>query len=418
MTVPRIGEHLRLTAHLPSGWFSHRKPHVGGASLAVVLGDLDLVSSLGMAGINSVPVSAPDDPVRFSRFARGVVLSESQEPGDRLVARLTAFAARLRHRPVLYYQTDASLLFVSRNRSRLGQYFHAVLPEAELVEDLVNKRRFGRLADRLQLPVPETRVVPPLQPPAAALDLAFPVVVKPATREGLELLGYEGKATSFMAAADLLDSWPRLSRSGTELIVQELVGGPETAVESYHAYIDGHGHVAGEFTGAKVRTRPSTLGFSTAVQITAAADVAAEGRALVERLDVRGVVKVDYKRDPSGRLHLLEVNPRFSLWHHAGAAAGVNIPALVYADLVGLPRPASGPARPGVTWCHMGADRRAASDAGLSLTTWLAWVARTSARAEGRWSDPMPLVRGLLLPKMSKGFGGQRFGWRHPAGRS
>ena len=41
----------------------------------------------------------------------------------------------------------------------------------------------------------------------------------------------------------------------------------------------------------------------------------------------------------AGRLHLLEVNPRFNLWHHPAAVAGVNLPALVHADLTGAPRP-------------------------------------------------------------------------------
>ena len=60
---------------------------------------------------------------------------------------------------------------------------------------------------------------------------------------------------------------------------------------------------------------------------------------IVERLALTGVAKLDFKRDPQGNLRLLEINPRFNLWHHAGAIAGVNIPALVYADLAGLPRP-------------------------------------------------------------------------------
>jgi len=52
-----------------------------------------------------------------------------------------------------------------------------------------------------------------------------------------------------------------------------------------------------------------------------------------------GVAKLDFKRDLQGNLRLLEINPRFNLWHHRGAIVGVNIPALGYADLTGLLRP-------------------------------------------------------------------------------
>ena len=52
---------------------------------------------------------------------------------------------------------------------------------------------------------------------------------------------------------------------------------------------------------------------------------------MLERLAFVGVVKLDYKRDPrTGRFYLLEVNPRFNLWNHLGAAAGVNLPLLAY----------------------------------------------------------------------------------------
>src|SRR5262249_40000176 len=64
-----------------------------------------------------------------------------------------------------------------------------------------------------------------------------------------------------------------------------------------------------------------------------------------------------------GNLRLLEINPRFTLWHHAGALAGVNIPALVYADLTGSPRPAPSRLKVGLRWCRPEEDFQAAREA-------------------------------------------------------
>jgi hypothetical protein len=50
---------------------------------------------------------------------------------------------------------------------------------------------------------------------------------------------------------------------------------------------------------------------------------------VLARLGVPGVAKLDFKRDDPGRLHLLEINARFNLWHDPGAVAGVNLPATV-----------------------------------------------------------------------------------------
>ena len=141
-----------------------------------------------------------------------------------------------------------------------------------------------------------------------------------------------------LASTTLAALVPRLAAGDVAVALQELVPGPETAIESYHVYVGAQGETVGEFTGRKIRTVPAAYGHSTALQITEAADVAALGRELVRRLGLRGVAKLDFKRAPSGELFLLEINARFNLWHHPGAVAGVNLPALVYGDLVGLPR--------------------------------------------------------------------------------
>ena len=117
---------------------------------------------------------------------------------------------------------------------------------------------------------------------------------------------------------------------------------------------------------------------------------------MTRRLGLRGVAKFDFKRDAAGGLHLLEVNARFNLWHHAGARAGVNLPALVYADLAGLPRPEPRAARAGVRWIYHGHDARAARRQGVSLRRWLRWAAGAEAKSIVARDDPLPMVMGAV----------------------
>jgi D-aspartate ligase len=109
---------------------------------------------------------------------------------------------------------------------------------------------------------------------------------------------------------DLAALWPRLTKVRTEFLVQQLVRGPESRIESFHVYVDTSGASVGEFTGRKIRTFPRDYGHSSAVEIVALPDVAEVGRDVVARLGARGVAKLDFKRDDNGRLHLLEINPR------------------------------------------------------------------------------------------------------------
>jgi D-aspartate ligase len=372
---------------------------------SVVMGDIDLVRALGLAGITSAYVGPPDASARFSRHVSTVVPWTDQWNGqDALVAALLELARGEAGPLVLYPQTDAALLLVSRHREELGGAFRFVLAEAEVIEQLVDKGRFHQLAARLGLPVPPAvslRAEPGAAPPA--LELPFPVLVKPFTRAGdWDAAGGQAKALEVRGEADWSALWERFSALRMQLIVQRLVPGPETAIESYHAYVDAEGTVAGEFTGRKIRTFPPRFGFSTAVEITELPDVAELGRDVLARLGLTGVAKVDFKRDARGTLHLLEVNPRYTLWHHPAALAGVNVPAIVHADLTGLPRPVGRRATRPVAWCTPLTDLRAAHAQGISPLTWLRWARHCQAVSGLSRDDPRPFVRGAVWHALSR----------------
>ncbi len=367
-------------------------------ALACVMGDMDLLRPVASAGIPCAMVARPGAPALYSRYARSrLVWDDFAKNVDDLVETLVSFGAAQAERPVLFYEEDAQLVIVSRFHERLERAFRFVVADAPLVEDLLDKARFQALAQRHRLPVPPARRFNPAAVDPADLGLRFPVIVKPLTRleRWNDALGLR-KALEAKDADALRALWPQLIALDIDLLAQELVPGAEAAIESYHCYVDRRGGIAGEFTGRKIRTFPSSYGHTSALEITDAADVQRQGRAIIERLGLTGVAKLDFKRDPQGGLHLLEINPRFNLWHHAGAAAGVNIPALVYADLVGLPRPAAARAQAGIRWCRLWADFPAARAAGIPLTTWVSWALRCEQKSALSWDDPMPLLRAAL----------------------
>ena len=374
--------------------------------LACVLGSMDLVRPLGLAGIRCAAVAPPHAPARYSRFTDAVV--EWVDPwthAEELVERLLEFGSAQPERPVLFYEEDRDLLLVSRQRERLRGAFRFVVARAELVEDLVDKARFRALAERLDLPVPRALELQPARATPGEVDLRFPLIVKPLTRRGFERwqpLARAGKAMHVETPDALVALWPRLAEADVPVLAQEAVPGPETRVESYHAYVDESGETVAEFTGRKLRTRPREYGFSTALAITSAPEVLELGRALVTRLELTGVAKLDFKRAPDGRLHLLEVNPRFNLWHHPAALAGVNLPALVYDDLTGRPRRTTNSARAGVQWCYHLHDALAARENGVPLRRWLPWALRADAKSDLAWDDPLPFIRGVVWPQLRR----------------
>jgi predicted ATP-grasp superfamily ATP-dependent carboligase len=376
--------------------------------LACVVGDVSLVRALGRARI-PVALATPEAraPAARSRHCRRVVQVPSfvDRPGD-AVSALVSFGAAQLEPPVLFPEGDHDLLAISRGRAELSACFRLSLPAAELVEDLVDKLRFAALTERLGLRVPATRALArrrPLVEEIAGWD-RFPCILKPSMRtrwfdSPLRRRALRGKQKAIrLESRTALDRLlPALEHHETGFVLQEAIPGGEERIVSYHAYVRPDGTLAAEFTGRKVRTAPRVYGLSSCLEITDDPRVARAGREVLERLGFTGVVKLDFKVDArDGRLFLLEANPRFTLWHHPAALAGVNVPALVYRDLVepGRRRGPAPRARAGVRWMLVRNDLRALPEyraAGeLGVLGWLAEVWRADVTEDWVWSDPVP----------------------------
>jgi predicted ATP-grasp superfamily ATP-dependent carboligase len=381
--------------------------------MALVLGArvIEVVRSLAMEGIPVGVVTPTGDPARWSRYARNVMTWDWMLPAERhdeaLADRLLRFARQQAGPPVLMCCSDQSMLFVSRHRQRLAEGFRFTAPDARLVEAMEDKARFAALARSRALPVPPTTVLDSSLPgpPDELLDLGLPMIVKPTARDRtwVAAVGSSAKAVRIETKEQLLDLWPRLSGLSKPAIAQESIPGPESAVVSYHVYVDDGGEIAGEFTGRKIRTIPVEYGHTSSLTVTDDAEVMRLGRTVCRELDLRGVAKIDFKYCPDGRLYLFEINARLTLWAHPGARAGVNLPAIMYADLTGRPRPAGRP-RTRVDWVHP-KDVLAARAHGITTTQWLSWLWRTRpVTGVWKWDDPGPLLGMLAVRVKGKAF--------------
>lgn len=367
---------------------------------ACVIGDLSLVRALGR---RHLPVALATHDLHSSaarsRYCRTVVPIPSfvDRPDDAISA-LVDWAKTLPEQPVLFYEGDHDLLAISRARDLLRPFFRFVLPDRELVEDLVDKVRFAAFAERLSLPTPRTYT---LQAALGEFD-TFPCVIKPAMRSHwfdsrivMEAIGTNQKALRLESRGELRRILPLLLQHETSFVLQEAIEGDEDRVLSYHAYVRPGGEIVAEYTGRKVRTVPRRYGLSTYLEITDDPEVKAIGRDVVSRIGFFGVLKMDFKKDTRDRIHLLEINPRFSLWHHAATVAGACIPELVYRDCV-KPGSARSPrsVRPGVRWMNTREDLRAyrerRSDGTLSLRDWVAQVLTADVNEDLCLIDPLP----------------------------
>ncbi len=186
-------------------------------AVACVMGDMDLLRPLALAGAPCAVVTRAGVPSLYSRYAQSrLVWADYTKNSEALVDALVSFGKAQSEPPVLFYEEDAQVLLVSRHRERLARAFRFVIADETLVEDLLDKARFQVLAERHGLPVQPGRRFDPAAIESADLGLAFPLIVKPLTRlEGWNNTFGLRKAIYVESAEALQSLWPQLRESAS-----------------------------------------------------------------------------------------------------------------------------------------------------------------------------------------------------------
>src|SRR5258706_4776440 len=135
---------------------------------------------------------------------------------------------------------------------------------------------------------------------------------------------------------------------------------------------------------------------STYLELAHDEELAAIGRDIVLRIPLKGVFKIDFKKDAaSGRFHVLEINARYNLWHHMAARNGVNLLQVAYNYLVHGARPKCMRYRTTFRWLCFRLDFRAfrelASRDELSFGGWfLSLLPLPKVYHHFSWTYPIP----------------------------
>ena len=318
-------------------------------------------------------------------------------------------------------------LAVSRGRTALEPYFQFLMPPPDMIEALVDKGRFADLARERTIPVPRTLDSSNLRGAEDVLaELRLPVVLKPTVHIGwrtssavMKMGGKPRKMVRADTPAELSELFTLIRESGFPFLVQEYVPGGDDEIYSFHTYFDENHDALGHYVGRKIRTYPRDAGVSTYLELVNEPALVELGTRVLKSLDFVGIVKIDFKRDPrTGKFYVLELNPRFNLWNHLGAACGVNLMLLAHHCLNGARRPPEHAYRTGVRWLSFENDflaflREYGPDGDLSWLGYVSSLLGPKIYEEFAWDDPLPSL--VSLASFSQTFASKL--WRRERGR-
>ena len=369
---------------------------------AIVIG-LDCATGLQAArilGARGIPVVGVARDLRHpctrTNACERIVAADIAGPG--LVDVLRQLGPTLPARSVLFPCTDMSVLLVSRNREALAEWFHVVLPEADVVEMLVDKGRFYDFAQRARLPLPRTFFLRTREDAErAAAALRFPAVLKPPVKTPAWERHTKSKVYKVAGADDLLALHERCAPWTDSLVVQEWIAGGDVDHFTCNAYFGRGGEPLATLTTRKLRQWPITGGqASLSVEVRDDAVEALTVR-LFQAVRHRGLGYLEVKRDVrTGEYLIIEPNIGRPTGRSATAeAAGVELLLTMYCDALGLPLPESrAQAFRGVKWVYFRRDLQSAlhhwRHGDLTLREWAASWRGPKVEALFSWRDPIP----------------------------
>jgi D-aspartate ligase len=320
---------------------------------AIVLGldlnGLGVVRALGQSGIEVIGV---DDVLshagRASRYCREV-LAASPTRADTLIPALHRIAGRLQGPGILFPTMDDTVRVLSRHRREVSEPLRVALPDASMTARLIEKEDLADLAERHHWPAPFTCVCRSEEEVrGVASDFPYPGVMKPGRRDLDAPRGIPQKVWTFTNRDELLGAYRTLSQWETKVVLQEIVPGPDSAVQFCLFYADRESRPRALFVGHKIRQFPPLYGSTSSAEPVEAPDVEAFALKYIGDVSYQGLGSIEMKRDPrTGRALLIEPTVgRTDYQSFVAVANGVNIPQVAYRDLAGLePAPSPAPGR-------------------------------------------------------------------------
>lgn len=237
---------------------------------------------------------------------------------------------------ILFDTDDNIAVTLSKNKKFLSEYYKVISADWNLMKMFIEKKHAWQLAL-------ESGVAHPLSYSPSNLyefsqirtKINFPCILKPVKSH--EFVAKFNIKNFEVHNLDQYDKYVNICLDeNQEVMVQEIIPGPVTNLYKCMTYINSKNEMAGMFFYNKIRQNPPQYGVVRVCVSTGRNDEVEElFRKLLENSCYRGFCTVEFKKDPrDGLLKFIEINVRMPRMISIATACGVNIPWIIYKDLV------------------------------------------------------------------------------------
>jgi D-aspartate ligase len=311
-----------------------------GFPSAVVLGGganaVSVVRSLGRRGIKVYAVNGPNEYLRHSRYCELICPCEEGDFAGAWERYLLGEGSEHLRGSVLLACNDIALEVLIRNREELSKRFVLDIMNKEAQLCMLNKLCTYEAANRAGIPAPRFwKFGNSGQIGDILREALFPLMVKPVYSHKFErrygrkyfLAKNESELKRILDPMDMQD----------EVIVMEVIPGPDSQLCSYYTYINDDGEALFDFTKRIIRRFPPNEGNGCYHITDQVAEVKELSLKLFRSVGLKGVANAEFKKDPrDGKLKLIECNARFTAANCLLEKSGIDLASFVYFGLLGI----------------------------------------------------------------------------------
>ena len=305
-------------------------------------GDFQALGVLRTFAKKGIPVIMLDSDHcigKYSRFKKKFFRSPRPSDDQSYVDFLIGLAKRERidrDRWVIFPNSDETVYVLSKHKNILEEFYRVTTPDWEVIQNVHIKKNTYQLAEEHGIPIPTTYCPETLEE-LVELGLNYPVVVKPSIRDNF-YSKVKSKAYRVNSKEELVKTYEYVCSiiDPSEVLVQEYIPGGPKHLYSFCPFFK-EGQVVTSIMARRARQHPMDFGHaSTFAELVDIPEIRSIAERFLGLIGYYGFAEVEFMRDPrDGDYKLIEVNPRVWGWHTIAIASGLDLPYLLYQDMIG-----------------------------------------------------------------------------------
>lgn len=237
---------------------------------------------------------------------------------------------------VIIPNSDQIVYVLSKYKDELEKKIHVPTPGLEVINFINSKSNTYHLAEENGIDIPKTYFV------NSMVDLLnqspeFPLVLKPAIKEKF-YSKVKIKAFKVENLEQLKDTYEYMSTviDPSEIVIQEFLSCGTEHLYSVCPFFK-NGKIITSITARRARQHPMDFGHaSTFAEIVDIPELLIPAQKFLSLINYYGLCEVEFMYDEKKNVFkLIEVNPRPWGWHTLAIAAGIDLPFILYSDVIG-----------------------------------------------------------------------------------